>query len=64
MKMGAWVIAALIGWSRLCLGVHFPLDVIFRAAVGLLSAKAAHRLLATMGRRTAAVHASSAEPAH
>ena len=44
----AWGAALLIGWSRLCLGVHFPSDLLAGALTGsscaLLLAAAAHRL--------------------
>jgi membrane-associated phospholipid phosphatase len=39
------VLAALIGFSRLYLGVHFPTDVLVGAVVGILAAKAAQWLL-------------------
>ena len=41
----AYVLAALIGFSRLYLGVHFPTDVLAGAVVGILAAKAAQCLL-------------------
>ena len=34
----AFAAALLIGWSRLCLGVHFPSDVLAGALVGWLAA--------------------------
>lgn len=36
----AYVLAALMGFSRLYLGVHFPTDVVVGAVVGVLTAKA------------------------
>ncbi len=67
-------IAVLIGWSRICLGVHFPLDILCGAAVGLLSAQAAHGALKPLPglashlrkklRRTDAVPITPVEPAH
>lgn len=39
-----WVLAGAIAFSRVYLGVHFPLDVIAGAAVGMASAWIAFRL--------------------
>lgn len=39
------LVAALIAWSRLCLGVHFPMDVLTGAAVGLICARVAQQAL-------------------
>jgi undecaprenyl-diphosphatase len=33
----SWVLALLIGFSRIYLGVHYPIDVLGGAAIGLLS---------------------------
>ncbi len=41
----AYVFAALMGFSRLYLGVHFPTDVLAGAVVGILAAKIAMHLL-------------------
>ena len=35
----ALLIAALIAWSRVCLGLHFPSDVLAGTAVGLICAQ-------------------------
>lgn len=45
MKVLAVVLAALMGLSRLYVGVHFPSDVAAGCAVGLFSAWAAWKLL-------------------
>ena len=53
-RAGRWVplgLALLVGWSRLALGLHFPLDVLAGAAVGALSWALAHALLALAARR-------------
>ena len=38
LAAGALVLAVLIAWSRICLGVHFPSDVLAGMLTGLLSA--------------------------
>lgn len=43
--IAAYVLAVLIGFSRLYLGVHFPTDVFIGAIIGVLAAKAAQALL-------------------
>jgi len=37
--LAAWVAALLVAWSRLCLGVHFPSDVLAGLLVGTASAQ-------------------------
>lgn len=39
----AWAAAVAIGWSRLCLGVHFPSDVLAGAVMGSAGAWLAYR---------------------
>ncbi|MFI8617806.1 phosphatase PAP2 family protein [Acidovorax sp. NPDC077693] len=41
-----WVAALAIAWSRVCLGVHFPFDVLAGMLTGALSAGAVHALRA------------------
>jgi undecaprenyl-diphosphatase len=45
-----FVLAALIGFSRVYVGVHYPLDVLAGAVLGLVVAKALLTLLAVLRR--------------
>lgn len=59
-RVGRWVplgLALLVGWSRLALGLHFPLDVLAGVAVGVLSWALAQALLALAVRGRQAVRA-------
>ncbi len=51
----AWLAALLVAWSRICLGVHFPSDVLAGAAVGAGCALAALVLAARLPRWRAAL---------
>ena len=37
VSLVAAVLAGMVGWSRVCLGLHFPIDVAAGAAVGLVA---------------------------
>lgn len=54
-KWGIWylVLAAAMGLARIYAGVHFPLDVLGGAAVGIASGMFVHWLLARANRETA-----------
>jgi undecaprenyl-diphosphatase len=47
LAVPAFVLAALVAWSRVYVGVHWPLDVLGGAALGVLVATALLRLAAT-----------------
>lgn len=49
--LAAGILAALIGFSRLYLFVHFPSDVLAGALIGTLIALAVHHLIQYMQRR-------------
>ena len=49
--IAAYVIAVIIGFSRLYLFLHFPTDVLFGAAMGVALGFAADRLTGFIGRK-------------
>lgn len=51
MRITGIVLAVLMAFSRLYVGVHYPLDVLAGAAIGLLSAFCALRIVRTGERR-------------
>jgi undecaprenyl-diphosphatase len=50
LALPAFVLAALVAWSRVYVGVHWPLDVLGGAALGVLVATALLKLVATRPR--------------
>lgn len=50
---GALILAACIALSRLYVGVHYPTDVLFGAAIGLAVAEVAVRILRALSQRRA-----------
>lgn len=64
MPMGRWVIAAVwisaigIAWSRVCLGVHSPSDVLGGAVLGIFSASLITMVIRLVTQRTTTGSAS------
>jgi undecaprenyl-diphosphatase len=50
LAVSAFVLAALVAWSRVYVGVHWPLDVLGGVALGVLVATALLRLVAIRPR--------------
>jgi undecaprenyl-diphosphatase len=53
-RVAIWVLAILVSLSRIYVGVHYPLDVIGGAILGLASAWIAHRAIAPRSPPTSA----------
>jgi undecaprenyl-diphosphatase len=49
-RLALFALAAAIAWSRVYVGVHYPLDVLGGAALGVLVAIALRKLLAVLPR--------------
>jgi len=52
----AFTLALAVAWSRVCLGLHFPSDVLAGAAVGVASAWLVSRLARHWGNTSAIEH--------
>ena len=52
----AFALALAVAWSRVCLGLHFPSDVLAGAAVGVASAWLVSRLARRWGNTSAVEH--------
>ena len=49
-RVAVWVLAILVSISRIYVGVHYPLDVVGGAILGIMSAWIAHRAIAPLRR--------------
>jgi undecaprenyl-diphosphatase len=49
-----WLLAVLVAVSRIYVGVHYPLDVLGGAVLGLACAWVAHRVMTARARSTSA----------
>jgi len=53
-RLVLWLLAVLVALSRIYVGVHYPMDVLGGAALGLVCAWVAHRVMTTRVRPTSA----------
>jgi undecaprenyl-diphosphatase len=53
-RLVLWLLAVLVAVSRIYVGVHYPLDVLGGAVLGLACAWVAHRVMTARARSTSA----------